>query len=474
RERDLVVAMITARLIHPCSKLATTRHWHSTSLAEELKVQDAQVDELYSALDWLLARKERIETKLARRHLKDGALVLYDTTTSYYEGRSCPLARFGHDRDKRGLPVILYGVLTDAAGCPVSVEVYPGNTGDPKTVVDQAQKLQQRFGLSRVVLVGDRGMLTQTQIDKLRQYPGLGWISSLRSPAIQKLVETGQVQPSLFDEKNLAEITSQNFPAERLVVCFNPVLAQNRKRKREELLQMTERALERITAEARRRKKKLLGKADIGLKAGRVLHRFKMGKHFQLGIEDGAFQWKRREEQIQREAQLDGIYVIRTSEPQQRLSAEDAVRSYKSLSLVERAFRCLKGIDLLVRPIHHRTEAHVRAHIFLCMLAYYLEWHLRKALAPLLFHDEELDAERMKRDPVAPPTPSLSARRKKGHLLTPEGYPVQNFRTLFANLATRCRNLCRMKSDSDGPTFTQLTEPTSLQAHVFQLLGLSQ
>lgn len=474
RERSLVVAMITARLVHPCSKLATTRHWHSTSLAEELQVHDAQVDELYAALDWLVARQERIEAKLARRHLKDGALVLYDTTTSYYEGRSCSLARFGHDRDKRGLPVILYGVLTDAAGCPVAVEVYPGNTGDPTTVVDQLQKLQHRFGLSRVVIVGDRGMLTQTQIDKLRKHPGLGWVSSLRSPAIQELLASGRLQRSLFDETNLAEIHSEKFPGERLVVCFNPVLAQERKRKREELLQVTERALERITAEVRRRKKKVLGKAEIGLKAGRVLHRFKMGKHFQLRIEDGVFQWTRRHEKIHREAELDGIYVIRTSEPKDRLSAEDAVRTYKSLSLVERAFRCLKGIDLLVRPIHHRTEAHVRAHIFLCMLAYYVEWHMRKALAPLLFHDEQLDADRKTRDPVAVPVASEPARRKKSLLLTPEGQTVHSFRTLIAEMGTLCKNQCRMKSDSDGPTFSQLTEPTPFQARVFELLGLSQ
>jgi len=471
RERDLVLAMIVARLIHPSSKLATTRSWHDTTLAEELNVSDADVDELYEVLDWLLARKERIEAKLAARHLKDGALVLYDTSTSYYYGRCCPLARYGHDRDKKGLPVIVYGVLTDGEGRPVAVDVYPGNTGDPKTVPDQVDKLLERFGLSRVVLVGDRGMLTQTQIDTIRQRPELGWVSSLRSSSIQKLVQAGQLQPSsLFDEKNLAEIHSPSYPGERLVVCFNPVLAQQRKRTRQELLAMTEKALERIAKEVGRRKHKPLQKAEIGVKAGRLLHRFKMGKHFVLRIDDAVFGWSRRPESIEREAGVDGIYVIRTSEPEKRLSAEDAVRTYKSLSQVERAFRCLKGVDLLVRPIFHRTEEHVRAHIFFCLLAYYVEWHLRKAWAPLLFEDEHLATERKRRDPVAPPEPSPAVKQKKATRQTPEGLPVHSFRTLISALATRCKNLCRVKNDPKGPTLTQLTELTTLQARALELI----
>jgi len=471
RERDLVVAMIAERLIAPSSKLATTRVWNDSTLAEELSVGDADVEELYQALDWLLARQHRIEAKLAARHLKDGALVLYDTTTSYYEGRSCSLARFGHDRDGKKLPVILYGLLTDQVGRPVALEVYPGNTGDPTTVGDQVEKLRERFSLSRVVIVGDRGMLTQAQIHKLKQHPGLGWISSLRSHAVRSLVEGGQLQRSLFDETNLAEIRAPEFPGERLIACFNPLLAGERRRKREELLQATEKALARLEAEVKRRTRTPLGKAEIGVKAGRVLGRFKMGKHFTLTIADTVFAWARREESIRREADLDGIYVVRTSEPAERLSAPDAVRTYKSLALVERAFRCLKGVDLLVRPIFHRTEDHVRAHIFLCMLAYYIEWHLREAWAPLLFQDEELREQRSQRDPVAPAQPSPSARRKKATRRSSEGLSLHSFKTLLAELARRCRNTCRVNTDPPS-TFTTITDPTPRQARALQLLRL--
>jgi transposase len=471
RERDLVVAMIAERLLAPASKLATTRLWNHSTLAEELSVGDAEVDELYRALDWLRARQPRIEAKLAARHLKEGALVLYDTSTSYYEGRSCPLARFGHDRDGKKLPVILYGLLTDQAGRPLAVEVYPGNTGDPTTVADQVEKLRERFSLSRVVIVGDRGMLTQAQIEKLKQHPGLGWISSLRSHAIRSLVETGQLQRSLFDETNLAEIRATEFPGERLVACFNPFLAAERRRKREELLQATEKAFVRLEGEVKRRTKTPLGKAEIGVKAGRALGRFKMGKHFSLTIADGVFTWARREDSIRREADLDGIYVVRTSEPDERLSAPDAVRTYKSLALVERAFRCLKGVDLLVRPIWLRTEDHVRAHVFLCMLAYYVEWHMREAWAPLLFQDEELTQQRQQRDPVAPAQPSPSARRKKSTRRSSQALPLHSFKTLLAELARRCRNTCRVKSDP-ASSFTTLTDPTPLQAQALQLLGL--
>ncbi len=471
RERDLVVAMIAERLLAPSSKLATTRLWNNSTLAEELAVQDADVDELYRALDWLLRRQGRIEAKLAGRHLEDGAVVLYDASTSYYEGRHCPLARFGHDRDGKKLPVILYGLLTDHKGRPLAVEVYPGNTGDPVTVGDQVEKLRKRFSLSRVVIVGDRGMLTQAQIQKLRQHPGLGWISSLRSPAIRSLVERGQLERSLFDETNLAEIHAPEFPGERLIACFNPLLSTERKRKREELLQATEKALGRLEAEVKRRTKKPLGKAEIGVKAGRVLGRFKMGKHFTLTISDGSFTWARREESIRREADLDGIYVVRTSEPPDRLSAPDAVRTYKSLTLVERAFRCLKGVDLLVRPIFHRTEDHVRAHVLLCMLAYYVEWHMREAWAPLLFQDEQLDWQRQQRDPVAPAQPSPTARHKKAARRSSEGSPIHSFKTLLAELARRCRNTCYVKSDP-ASRFTMVTELNPLQARALQLLGL--
>jgi transposase len=472
-QRDLALAMIVERLLDPCSKLATTRLWHTSTLAEELNVAEATEDDLYQALDWLLARQARVEKKLAARHLRDGALVLYDVSSSYYEGRTCPLARFGHDRDgQRGLPIIVYGLLTDAEGRPVAVHVYPGNTGDPTTVPHQVEKLRQRFGLARVILVGDRGMLTDTQIGKLREHPGLGWISALRGPAIRALVESGSLQLSLFDEQNLAEIRSPEYPGERLVACFNPLLAEERRRKRQELIEATEKDLAKIAAEVKRRTRTPLGEAEIALKAGKVLNRCKVGKHFSLTIANGVFAWSRIEESIRREAELDGVYVVRTSEPKSRCSAEDTVRRYKSLAQVERAFRSLKGIDLRIRPIHHRTENHVRAHIFLCMLAYYVEWHMRRALAPLLFDDEELRQDRARRDPVAPAESSASAHAKKISRLTADGLPVQSFNTLLRNLATRCRNTCRIPSDPSGATFQQLTEATPLQARALQLLGL--
>ena len=473
RERDLVVAMIAQRLLDPCSKLATTRAWHTTTLAEELGVEKATEDDLYQAMDWLLERKERIEKKLAERHLAEGCLVLYDVTSSYYEGRTCPLARFGHDRDgQKGRPIIVYGVMTDREGCPISVRVYPGNTGDPKTVVDQVEKLRQKFGLSRVVLVGDRGMLTQPQIDKLKQHPGWGWITALKSVAIRRLVQQGALQLSLLDEKNLAEITSPDYPGERLLACYNPLLAEERGRKRRELLEATEKGLAKISQEVARRKKKLLKAAEIALKVGKVLGHYKMGKHFECTIGEGSFQWKRREDAIQQEAKLDGIYVIRTSESQERLSAEATVRSYKSLSEVERAFRCLKGMELRVRPIHHRTEERVPAHIFLCLLAYYVEWHLRRAWAPILFEDEERREERERRDPIGPAKPSQSAQEKKSSHQTRDGIAVHSFETLMADLATRARVTYSLRSGDSSPIFKQVPEPTAPQARAYELLGL--
>ena len=473
RERDLVIAMIGERLLHPSSKLATTRLWNTTTLAEELAVTDADEDDLYRAMDWLLARQETIEKKLAAQRLAEGSSVFYDVTSSYYEGRTCPLARFGHDRDgQKGKPIIVYGVLTDHEGCPVAVSVYPGNTGDPTTVPDQVEMLKSRFGLNHLVLVGDRGMLTQTQIDTVKTHPGLGWISALRSRAIRGLVEGGQLQMSLFDQTDLAEIASDEYPRERLIACFNPLLAEERKRKRRELLEATEGELTRIARQVARRTRTPFDKAEIGKKVGNVLKRFKMGKHFSLTIGEGAFSFARKEESIQREEALDGIYVIRTSEPEEKLSAEDAVRTYKNLAQVERVFRSLKGLDLLIRPIWHRTADHVKAHIFLCLLAYYVEWHMRKALAPLLFDDEELPEMRKTRHAVRPAKASLSARTKKMTRVTPEGLVVQSFSTLFAELGTRCRHRVRIGTDPAQPSFSQVTDPTPLQARAFQLLRL--
>jgi len=473
RPRDLVLAMIAERLLFPCSKLATTRHWHDTTLAQELRVWDATEKELYAAMDWLLERQKAIETKLAKRHLTNGGLVLYDVSSSYYEGETCPLARYGHDRDgKTGRPIIVYGVLTDAEGRPVAVQVYPGDTGDPSTVPDQVTKLSQQFGLSQVVLVGDRGMLTQTQINTLKEHPGLGWISALRSSAIRDLLQDGHLNRSLFDQVNLAEITSPDFPGERLMACFNPLLAEKRRQKRERLLAATEENLTKLARGVALRTKAPLSAAEIGVKAGRVVGRHKMAKHIRLTIRDGIFTWSRDEDSIRQEGLLDGIHVVRTSEPAERLSSEASERAYKRLSLVEQMFRCLKGIDLLVRPIHHRLEPRVRAHVLICVLAYYVEWHLRRAWRSLLFEDEELDRHRLERDPVAPAQPSASVRRKKSTHQTATGLPVHSFQTLLAHLGGRKRETYQVVSDPSGSTFDRLSELDPVQAEALRLLEM--
>ena len=473
RQRDLVLAMLVQRIVFPCSKLATTRDWHNTTLAAELNVADAKEDDLYAALDWLLSRQRAIEGRLAARHLGEGGLVLYDVSSSYYEGRTCPLARYGHDRDgKKGRPIIVYGLLTDAHGRPVAVEVYPGNTGDPTTVPDQVDKLRERFGLSRVVLAGDRGMLTQTQIEHLKEHPGLGWISCLRSGAIRQLIDDGRLSRSLFDQRNLAEISAPEFPGERLIACYNPLLADQRRQRREELLAATQRDLQRLAVEVARRTKKPLDKTEIALKAGKIIGRYKMAKHFELTIEDGTFQYHRDEASIERERQLDGIYVVRTGEPAQRLSADDAVRNYKRLAEVEQAFRSLKSMDLRVRPIYHRIENRVRGHVLLCVLAYYVQWHLKRAWESLLFEEENLSAIRRRRDPVAVAEPSPTVVAKKATHRNGRGLPVHSFATLLHELAKRCRTTYRIVSDPPGGAFDQLTEMTPFQAEAFHLIDL--
>ena len=474
RERDLVVALIAGRLIRPCSKLASVRMWRSTTLAEELGVQDATVDELYAALDWLLARKKRIETKLARRHLSEGGVALYDVSSSYYEGHHCSLAQFGYGRDgKKGLPIIVYGALTDREGRPVGVDVYKGNTGDPTTVPDAVDKLRTQFGLERVVLVGDRGLLVQTRIKTLRQYPGIGWISALRSQAIQALVAQGSLTRSaLAEDQKLAEISSPDYPGERLIACFNPALAVERGRKREELLAATEVELKKLEAEVGRRSKTPLSAQAIALKLGRITQRSKVAKHFETSIEEGGFRWQRREQTIAREVDLDGIYILRTSETADVFSSSDVVRTYKSLAQVERVFRSLKSVDLLIRPIHHWTENHVRAHIFLCLLSYYVQWEMKRALAPLLFADEDLSQARATRDPVAPAQPSASARRKRSAQVREDGLALHSFATLMMELGTRCRTTYEVGSGEATQKFQQLTQLTPLQAEAFRLLGL--
>ena len=472
-QRDLVIAMIAERLLFPSSKLAHTRNWHSTTLAEELDVAHATEDHLYEAMDWLLKRQRAIEKKLARRHLSEGAMVLYDVSSSYYEGKTCPLAHFGYDRDgKTGCPIIVYGVLTDADGRPVAVHVYPGNTADPKTVPDQVETLTKRFGLSRVVLVGDRGMLTQTQIDVLKKHPGLGWISALRSGSIRRLLAAGHLIKKNLEAERLAEITSPEFPDERLVACYNAQLAEQRRNKRRELLAATQAELEALAASIARRTDQPETAAEIGLRAGKIINHHKVAKHFILTIRDGFLGWALKQDAIQKEELLDGIYVVRTNEPVERLSTADGVRSYKRLALVEQAFRCFKGIDILVRPIYHRVADRVRAHILLCLLAYYVEWHLRKAWEPLLFEDEELFEDRKRRDPVAPAQASESVRLKKRTHLTPEGLPVHSFRTLLAHLGTRCRNTCVVAGDLQKTTFFQVTEADELQAEAMRLIKM--
>lgn len=478
RQRDLCVAMIVERVLQPRSKLALARSLAEqtalNSLAEVLGLSNVDEDELYAAMDWLLARQERIETALAKRHLAEGTLVLYDVTSTYFEGRHCPLARIGHSRDGRfDRPQIVFGLLTNAEGCPVATEVFEGNTGDPKTVLSQIKKLRERFGLERVVLVGDRGTITSARIEEdLRPTAGIEWITALRGPAIRKLVQAGSLDVSLFDERDLAEISSPDFPGERLVVCRNPLLAADRKRKREELLQATEKELEKIAAATQRTRNRLRGKDRIGVRVGRVLGRFKMGKHFELTIAEDRFAYRRNTSSIAEEAALDGIYVIRTSVTTQLLSTEDTVLSYKRLAQVERAFRSLKTVDLKVRPIYHRLADRVRAHVFICMLAYHVEWHMRRALAPMLFDDDDKDAAARRRSsPVAKARRSAKAERKALTKLTAEGQPVHSFRTLLGDLATLVINRIQPK-DGSTAAFDILTKPTPLQQRAFDLLNV--
>ena len=462
RERDLVLAMICQRVIAPASKLVTARSLSLSTLADELAVAGADEDELYAALDWLLARQQQIEDRLARRHLREGELVLYDVSSSYFEGRHCPLARLGYSRDgKRGTLQIIYGLLCDRAGRPVSVEVFDGNLHDDATLPAQINKLRERFGLASVVVVSDRGMFTKANIELLTEQ-GAGFITALKAPQIAKLVKQGALQLSLFDETNLAEISSADYPGERLVVCRNPLVAAERSRKREQLLAATERGLSEIAERVAHGS--LVGAAQIGLAVGAIANHFKVKKHLALEVTDERFTFARKSEQIAAEAALDGIYILRTSVSEQRLSAADVVRSYKQLAQVERGFRTLKGPELEIRPVHHRLEDRVRAHVFLCMLAYYLTWHLREAWAPLLFKDEQPTSAA---DPVAKSTRSPSALRKAQSKRTQTGEQVHSYKSLLAELATLTRNTIRLPQTT--ATFEKLAEPTAIQARALEL-----
>ena len=476
RERDLALALIASRVTAPGSKLATLRslapETACSSLGRVLDLGAIEEREIYAALDWLGAQQLRIERQLARRHLQDGTLVLYDVSSSYLEGRRCELAQHGYSRDHRPDRLqIVYGLLCDREGRPVAVEVFDGNAGDPSTLAAQVDKLKRRFGLRHVVLVGDRGMITSARIRDTVKPAGFDWISCLRSAQIQDLAKAGPLQLSLFDERDLAEISAPEYPGERLVVCRNPDLARERARKREELLVATERDLSRIAAATRRLVRPLRGNAEIGLAVGAVVNNHKMAKHFELTITETSFSYGRRADSIAREARLDGIYVIRTSLPADAMSAADAVRAYKDLARVERAFRTLKSVDLQIRPVHHWIEPRVRAHVFLCMLAYYVEWHLREAWAPILFHDHDrVMAEQERPSPVAPVQPSPAALRKRGRRRTDDGLPLSGFSDLMAHLATQTMNVIAVPGTTDA-AFTTLTNPTALQNAAFRLLG---
>ena len=477
RCRDLVLAMLIGRILDPVSKLATARALSpataSSSLGEALGLGDVDDDELYAALDWLLVRQPAIEAILGKRHLTNGMLVLYDVSSSYMEGRCCPLAKRGYSRDgKKGTLQIVYGLLCASDGCPVAIEVFDGNTGDPKTLAPQIEKLRQRFHLDRVVLVGDRGMITEARIAEDLKAAGLDWITALRAPAIKELLNSGALQLTLFDRRDMAAITSPDFPGERLIVCRNPDLAAERTRKREDLLAATEKDLSSIKVAVERKRNPARGSTEIALKVGEVLNAHKMKKHFDLKITDSAFSFARKTDAITAETATDGIYIVRTSLAEDTLGDADTVRSYKSLSLVERGFRCIKTVDLHVRPVYHWLEDRVRAHVFLCMLAYYLEWHMRQKLAPMLFDDtDKEEAETRRRSVVAQAQRSKSATKKQATGLTEDGLPVHSFQSLLADLATLARNTITTAITPHYP-LTVLTRPTPVQQKAFDLLGI--
>jgi hypothetical protein len=468
--------MIVARLIEPASKLATARlldeETATCSLGQVLGLGAVDEQQLYGALDWLVEQQERIEKALARRHLKNGTLVLYDVSSTYFEGRTCELAQFGHNRDgKHGKLQIVFGLLCSQDGCPVAIEVFEGNVGDPSTLQTQIAKLKQRFDLDRVVLVGDRGMITEARIRETVRPAGLDFITALRAPAIRKLVDAGELQLSLFDDRDLAEVTSLDYPGERLVVCRNPLLAEERARKRRELLAATEEKLRKIQARVRRAKRSLRGRDAIGIAVGKIIDRYKMAKHFDITITDDDLIIERRSQPIDDEALLDGFYVVRTNVKAELLDSSSVVGAYKGLSNVERAFRSLKTVDIEIRPIHHRRGRRVRAHVLLCMLAYYLEWHMRQALKPILFDDHDKPAADAARGSiVAKAVRSEAAKRKVNARRTDDDLPVHSFQSLVADLATFTRNTMAMGDSS--ATFLLYPKPTPTQERAFRLLDL--
>ena len=487
--RELALALVAGRVIEPGSKLslaqALAKGAEHHSLGEVLglgelgKAIDPEnpessqekraAGEFYAAMDWLLERQAKVEDALAKRHLSSGCTVLYDLSSSYFEGSTCPLAKYGYSRDHRkDRPQVQYGLLCNEDGIPVAIEVVEGNTGDPKTIPAQVARLKERFGLDRVVVVGDRGMVTEARIREDIATVGYDWISALVHKSIQPLVAAKVITPSLFDERGLGEISHPDYPGERLIACFNPIRAEDQVRKREELLALTEKGLQKVADACRREKKPLRGVAEIGLRTGAALAKFRMAKFFSIRIHDCGMSWHRKPELLAKDAAMDGIYVIRTSLPQEAMGAEQAVLTYKRLAKVERAFRTMKSVDLQVRPIYHRTEERVKAHLFICMLAYYVEWHLREAWAPLLYTDEEGS----QRDtPVSPVQASASGQLKKKRAHGVDGLPLQSFGGLMKSLATLCQN--RIRLGEKGPLYTRATRPTPLQARAFQLIGVA-
>jgi len=479
RERSIILALITQRIINPSSKLNSVRglseQTASSTLGKELGIENASEEEVYAALDWLYERQSAIESALAKIHLKEGVLLLYDVSSSYYEGETCPLAKFGHNRDdKKGKLQIVYGLLCDVEGRPVAIEVFEGNTADPATLESQIQKIKDRFKLQHLVLVGDRGIITKTRIEDTIKPNSLDWISALRAPAIQQLMQSGELQLSLFDDKCLAEITSPDYPGERLVVCRNPFLAEERRKSREDLLTATEKQLQKITEAVNREKRPLRGAANIGKKVGEVINKYKIKKHFIIEIRDDALNFKRDLEKIQNESNLDGFYVIRSSILKKELmTAEHLVESYKNLSKVETAFRCLKTIDLEIRPIYHRLVHRVKAHVFLCMLAYYVVRHMRNALSPILFEDDDKEtAKRARTCVVHPASRSKKAERKALTKRTEDNIPVHSFHSLLEDLGTIVKNWLQMKTESVG-LIEKTTRPTNLQQTALDLLGVA-
>ncbi len=479
RERRLVLAMIVARIIDPRSKLATARGLSDetcfSSLGEMLGLVGADEDELYEAMDWLLKRQETIEKSLAAKHLESGTLVLYDVSSSYFEGKTCPLAQYGYNRDgKKGKLQIVFGLLCNSIGCPIAVEVFKGNTSDTTTLTNQIEKVRTRFGIQQVVWVGDRGMITSTRIQQdLKKQQNIDWISALRSTQIRSLVETESIQLSLFDEQNIAEISSPDYPQERLIACRNPILAADRASTREELLKATEKELDKIVAATTRQKRRLKGESNIGLKVGQVLNRYNVGKHFNIDIKADSFAYKRNNETIEREAVLDGLYVIRTSVKPEILSEVETVKAYKSLSQVEQAFRSFKTVDLKIRPIYHHTTERVKAHIFLCMLAYYVEWHMRSLLAPILFNEDDWSAAQLKQKSVVAAVKSDKAEAKARKKRTEDDLPVHSFQTLLADLGTIVKNQIQSTMAGGNFIFDKMTELTRVQQRALNLLGVS-